>query len=99
MLRLILDSAGWAEYAGAVKTSSGLARSRVNRAVISLVVLAIARRVSGSFWNMTAPSLASTTIADLAVSTAGAAAARAGAASTSNASATATRRRRLTPVA
>ena len=61
-----------------MNTSLGLARSSASRAVISLVVLAIARSASGCLANMTVPSRASTTIAARASGTRGGALRRAG---------------------
>jgi hypothetical protein len=80
-----------------VNTCPGRARSSTSSAVISFVVLAIARRWPAARAYMTCPSLASTTIAAADCTRGGtaAAAAQVGAAD-STATATAMRARRVT---
>src|ERR671923_1861674 len=79
--RSMRDSGGSAWYGGAVKTSRGRARSSASSAVMSLVVLAMARRESAFFANITSPLRPSTTPPAAAVpASGGRAAAPAGAA-------------------
>ena len=96
------DSAGAASYSGAVNTSRGSASSSDSSAVISLVVLAIARSESGRLANITVPSRASMTIAACAVGTLGgrsAAATEPGAAAASTTAVASMRLRAVTPAA
>ena len=69
-----------------MNTCPGRARSSTSSAVISLVVLAIARRSPAARAYMTCPSLASTTIAAADCTRGGAAAAAQGSAAASTAS-------------